>query len=70
MYGLFRFSYDYHQFEHLCSVSARKEALEERYEAIKSLTKWCRPLVAAEKHDEFAENEEAHYCILPVEELK
>lgn len=70
MYGLFRFTYDYHQFQRLVCVSASVEALERHYEQMKEKSPAIFLLVPEEKHDEFWDNEDAHYCILPVEEVK
>lgn len=69
MYGLFRFTYDYHQFQRLECVSRSVEALEARYEQLRSEQRYLFPLIDAERHDEFWGMEEAHYCILPVEEV-
>jgi hypothetical protein len=70
MFALFKYTYDYHQFQRLCAVSARKDLLEERYYQIRKDMKWSFPLISAENHAEFKEKEEGHYCIVQIEELK
>ena len=69
MYGLFRFTYDHFQFQRLECVSRSAEALEARYAQLKAADRYLFDLIPAEKHDEFWDMEENHYCIMPVEEV-
>ena len=70
MYGLFRFTYDWHEFQSLCAVSKSTEALTKRYDEIMALSKLHRPLIVGkDAHEEMRDMEGDHYCILPVQEL-
>lgn len=64
IYGLFRYTYDWHEFERILRASESVQALEAHYADIKQLSPNCDPLVtSAEAHSEFAQSESNHYHI-------
>jgi len=73
MLGLFRYRYDWCEWEHIACVSNSKELLEERYEKMrehyKTLSIEPDPLIPLDQHEVFSDNEKGHYCIRPVEVL-
>ena len=75
--GLFRYKYDYHEWEHLQCVSFDRELLVKQHQLIEvGLLKivrgmlYTRPLLDWSEHDSARDDERTHYCILPVEFLE
>ena len=71
MYALFRYKYDYYEFEHLVVVSASKKLLEKRYNEMPDYEKLQYPLITTvTQRGEFIGSESSHCYITQVEELK
>ena len=68
MYGLFRMTYDYYEWENLWVVSDDMQKLVERHKDNNEKYGDNEPLaVSEEQHKHYALKDRAHYIVRPVE---
>ena len=74
MYGLFLFTYDYHEWEELECVARNKDKLIERAEELVKSWKYDKPIIidmtldgSSEQYTDCKFNERMHYQVCEVE---